>query len=148
MPISPFGKMLFIQGLGNSLSSRNTSHIEQHILSPLSTQPPEWVLPELGILQCKVIEGTWAKQVPSHLFSLHLPCAPGLCSSPVLQTDCFSSSILLFRDFKSRICLTRARACSFLLARSPAPWNWTLLFHFGNYYIWRLIGLGNKEVIT
>lgn len=84
MPISPFGKMLFILSLGNSLSSRNTSPIEQHIPSPLSIQPPEQALPALGILQCKVIEGTWVKQVLSHLFSLHLPCAPGLCPSSVL----------------------------------------------------------------
>lgn len=73
--------MLFILRLGNGISSRNTSHIEQHIFSPPLTHPLEWVPPELGILQCKVIEGTWVKQVISHLFSIHLLCASGLCPS-------------------------------------------------------------------
>jgi len=63
--------------LGNSLSSRDTHPILQYVPSSLSAQPSEQALPELGILPCKVTEGTWVKQA-LFLLSLNFPSAPQL----------------------------------------------------------------------
>lgn len=76
--------MLFVMRLRNSLHSKDTSPTVQYIPASLSTQPSEQALPELGIMQWKVIEGSWVKQALSNLFSLNFPHTPGLSHSPLL----------------------------------------------------------------